>query len=117
MLDLLLLLALAAALFVVVLEAGKKLDDGLDGVRRRERAMKALEAMSQARHPVAHSVSGTDRCVSCGGPVLVENTQQGVCADCMSIGVDLTSLVVGDADWADLQRMLDEEDHEGEDHR
>ena len=54
-------------------------DRSLGYVYQRETALDALARFhaSQARHP-----SQWNRCQECGGRVLVENTNRGVCADC-----------------------------------
>lgn len=106
-------------LFVVVIEVVDYLDRramrGLEEVYRREAALVVLEGFT------SHSVRGTDRCLACGQPVLVENTDHGICADCMnavlSFAYENDALPAPDAEWADLMRAIEDEKLEGEDHR
>ena len=67
---------------------------------------------------------GVDRCCGCGERILVENTYQGMCDECLwDSGVHLPITLSPEdewdveAEWSELQRILDDESREGEDHR
>jgi len=107
----------AAAVYAVdVLQDAldRRRDRTLAEVYRREQAMMTLARFTDARRG---TWSQWDRCASCRGHVLVENTTRGVCADCLSIGEDVTRMIADQDEWADIQRAIDDENAEGEDHR
>ena len=91
---------------------------GLEEAYKREAALIVLTRFSQ-------SEKGTDRCTSCNQPVLVENTERGICSDCfgvalglvMDYGFEHTALPNPDAEWADIMRAIEDEQRDTEDHR
>jgi hypothetical protein len=91
--DLLLILALAGALYALVqtfqswLDAHTK-DPVWDELHLRARALDALAGFSQSE-----KIPATDRCKGCAAPILTENTPFGYCSDCV------THLVVDDGTW------------------
>ena len=113
-------LCAALVLYVIVREVIDYLDRramrGLEEAYKREAALLVLD-----RIHFSQSERGTDRCIACAAPVLVENTDHGVCADCMdvvlSFAYESDALPAPDAEWADLMRAIEDEGRDSPDHR